>query len=414
MRTPDFYRHALSLCVAAGMLAGCGAATPSPGMMAPIRQSAVRNDASRSIQHVIVVIQQNRSFDDLFSGFAGADAPTKGLTSKGTYVPLRQIPLERTRLTPCVAPNRSTYFKIVYDDGKMDGWNLLDSRHPFCPYTHVDRTEVQPYWDLAKQYVLSDKMFASTKYGDFINSLYLIAGTTRIERDGYLVGQPNNLPWGCDAPPDTWTPILKHGRVDVQGPFPCFDQFPTIADLLDEADVSWRFYYDGSRHEAFPFNPYTAIEDVVKGPDWTHDMSAPATNILSDLAHGNLASVSWVLSPLADSDNPGYGGGPKWVRKLVQAVQQSAYWQHSAIVVIWDGPANGNFYDNVAPPQLDEMGLGFRVPMMVVSPYTKRGYVSHVQYEFGSILKFIEENWKLGSLGSTDRRANGFADIFKR
>jgi phospholipase C len=408
----EFNRYTLSLCAIAVMLAGCGGAASPPGVPGEFRQSTARDEASRSIQNVIVVIQQNRSFDNLFSGFAGADAPTKGLTSKGTYVPLRPIRLQTARR--CAANHRGDYFQIVYDGGKMDGWNLLDGQHPLCPYTHVARAQVQPYWDLAQQYVLADKMFASTKYGDFVNSLYLVAGTARVKRNVYLAGQPNNTPWGCDAPAGTWTPVLKHRRFDLRGPFPCFDQFPTIADLLDKANVSWRFYYGDAREDEFPFNPYTAIEDVVDGPDWAHDMSAPATNILGDLTHGNLASVSWVLSPLADSDNPGYGGGPKWVSALVRAVQKSAYWQHSAIVVVWDDPGAGLFYDNAAPPQLDEMGLGFRVPMIVVSPYAKRGYVSHVQYEFGSILKFIEENWKLGSLGSTDRRANGFTDIFKR
>lgn len=141
-------------------------------------------------------------------------------------------------------------------------------------------------------------------------------------------------------------------------------------------------------------------------------MSAPATNIFSDLSRGHLAPLSWVLSPLADSDIPGNGGGPTWVKSIVDATQQSRYWKHAAIVVIWNDASDGNFYDNVAPPQLDVMGLGFRVPMIVVSPYAKRGYVSHTQYEFGSILKFIEENWDLGSLGATDRRAKSIGDLF--
>ncbi|MGA9420669.1 MAG: alkaline phosphatase family protein, partial [Candidatus Cybelea sp.] len=257
-----------------------------------------------------------------------------------------------------------------------------------------------------------DKMFSSTYHGDFVNSIYLITGTTKIARNTYVAGEPNDTPWGCDAPPGTLTPLLKDGRLrGFDGPFPCFDQFPSLANLLDKANVAWRFYY-GPKGSVLPFNPYSAMQYVATGPDWKTDMSVPATNVLSDLANGNLKPVSWVLSAEPNSDFPGNSGGPQWVSAIVQAAQKSAYWKHVAIVVIWNDSGDGNFYDNVAPPQLDPMGLGFRVPMIVVSPYAKRGYVSHTQYEFGSILKFVEENWNLGSLGSTDQRANSIGDVF--
>ena len=405
------YRYALSTAMVALFLSACGGAVAPPAGPAAIQQqTAIRaNAGTQAIQNVIVVIQQFRSFDNLFSGYPGADAPTKGLTSSGKYVRLRPIRLEDARL--CTSGGRGGVFKTIYDGGKMDGWNLIDRKHPLCPYTHVERSETQPYWDLTKRFVLADKMFSSTYHGDFVNSIYLITGTTEIARNTYVAGAPNNTPWGCDAPPATRTPLLKDGRLLFDGPFPCFDQFPSLANLLDKADVAWRFYYD-VKPLVFPFNPYSAMKYVALGPDWKNDMSVPATNVLSDLAHGSLKPVSWVLSPMPDSDFPGNGDGPKWVSSIVQAAQKSAYWKHVAIVVIWNDSGDGNFYDNVAPPQLDPMGLGFRVPMIVVSPYAKRGYVSHTQYKFGSILKFIEENWNLGSLGSTDQRANSIGDVF--
>ncbi len=94
----------------------------------------------------------------------------------------------------------------------------------------------------------------------------------------------------------------------------------------------------------------------------------------------------------------------------MNAVGQSSYWNSSAIVVVWDDW--GGFYDHVAPPQLDYTGLGFRVPMIVVSPYAKAAYVSHTQYEFGSILKFVEDTFSLGSLGTSDSRATSIGDVF--
>ncbi len=404
-----FGRCCVGALTAALLLAGCagGAASLAPAVPA---QHAARK-AETAIQNVIVIVQQNRSFDNLFSGYPGADAPTTGMTSTGETVPLRPITLKRAK--DCANGFLGNTFGTAFDDGKMDGWNLLDPKAPLCPYNHVDRQEVRPYWDLAKRFVLADKMFASTHFGDFANSIYLVAGTTKLARGTYAVGPPTNVPWGCDAPPGTQTPVLNGGRI-VLGPFPCFDRFPSIANLLDSAGVSWRFYYGGKPSDPFPFNPFDAIKYVREGQDWQRDMSVPATNVLKDLRKGNLAAVSWVLSPTRDSDTAGLSGGPKWVSSIVAATRRSQYWKHAAILVIWDNPGDGNFYDNVPPPQLDVMGLGFRVPMIVVSPYAKRGYVSHTNYEFGSILKFIEENWSLGTLNATDVRANSMGDVFEQ
>jgi phospholipase C len=413
MKLRSTYLRALSIAMAAAFLSGCGGAgAPPAGPIVTQEMATHANAGAQAIQNVIVVIQEYRSFDNLFSGYSGADAPKKGLTSTGKYVRLRPIRLEDN--TFCALPPLGGYFKTAYDRGKMDGWNLLDRKHPLCPYTRVVKTETQPYWDLAKRFVLADKTFATTHFSDFVNNIYLITGTTQIARKTYVCCVPSNpLHWGCDAPPGTLTDLLKNGRILLnRGPYPCFDQFSSMANLLDKANVQWRFYYGGNTKDNFPFNPYSAMQYVFEGPDWKNDMSVPATNVLGDLAHGNLRPVSWVLSAEANSDFPGNGGGPAWVSTIVQAARKSSYWQHIAIVVIWNDSGEGNFYDNVAPPQLDAMGLGFRVPMIVVSPYAKRGYVSHTQYEFGSILKFIEENWSLGSLGSTDQRANSIGDVF--
>ena len=102
--------------------------------------------------------------------------------------------------------------------------------------------------------------------------------------------------------------------------------------------------------------------------------------------------------------------GPDWVASIVNAVGQSSYWDSTAIIVLWDDW--GGFYDHVPPPHMDYVGLGFRVPMIIVSPYAKKGYVAHTQYEFGSLLKFIEVTFGLGSLGTTDVRANNINDAF--
>jgi phospholipase C len=140
--------------------------------------------------------------------------------------------------------------------------------------------------------------------------------------------------------------------------------------------------------------------------------------IFTDIAHHRLAAVSWVIPDAINSDHPGNGSdtGPAWVGTVVNAIGKSSYWNSTAILVVWDDW--GGFYDSVPPPFLDRKGgLGFRVPMLVVSPYARQsgsgpGYISHTQYEFGSILKFIEDVWGLGQLGTTDKRATSISDCF--
>jgi phospholipase C len=411
----SFARIISSSGIAAALLGGCAQqSTPNisvpPAM--PVRQTSgeLRARALQRIQNIIVVVQQHRSFDNLFAGFPGAEAPTFGLDHTGKHVPLKVISLKT--IPNCAGGLYDSAFETAYNHGKMNGWGLIDPNDPRCPYTRVNRHEIAPYWDLAKQYSLGDHMFASTKFGSFADSLYLVAGTTKLQPNTYAVGPPSSNVWGCDAPQGTTTPILKNGKLLVDGPFPCFTQFPTIADLLDKASVGWNTYIDRSSLP-LPFNPFDSVKAVREGPDWKTDISSPASNVLSDLDGGTLRPVSFVLSPAADSDFPGFGGGPKFVQSIVQHAQKSRYWQHLAIVVVWDDFGDGQFYDNVPPAFLDTMGLGLRVPLLVVSPQVKRGFISHTPYEYASILKFIEINWDLGTLGSTDERATSIGDMFE-
>jgi len=133
----------------------------------------------------------------------------------------------------------------------------------------------------------------------------------------------------------------------------------------------------------------------------------------TDASKGKLPSVAWVIPDGINSDHAGFGRsdkGPSWVAGVVNAIGQGSDWNSTAIIILWDDW--GGWYDHVAPPQLDYAGLGFRVPMIVVSPYAKSGYVSSTQYEFGSVVKFVEEAFGLGSLGTDDQRANSIDDMF--
>jgi phospholipase C len=413
MTGSSFIRTTAVACASAALLSGC-AGTPNTTVPLQSSSSSIRTakpQAAQAIQNVIVIVQQHRSFDNLFAGFRAADAPMYGLEHNGKRVALRPIRLES--VPSCDDGEFSNDFNTIYNKGRMNGWDLVDSKDPTCPYTRVVRSEVKPYWDLAKRYALADHMFASTRYDSFVDSLYIVAGTTKLKANTYAAGAPSKEPWGCDAPAGTTTPILKNGKIDFGGPFPCFTQFPSIADLLDKAGVDWNVYSDRPT-ALLPYDPFEAIKSVREGPDWIADTSSPASNVLNDLDAGALRPVSFVLSPARDSDYPGNGGGPTWVQRIVEHAQKSRYWQHLAIVVVWDDFGNGSFYDNVPPAILDPMGLGLRVPLLVISPNVKHDYVSRTQYEYASILKFIEVNWNLGTLGATDERANSIGDMFHR
>jgi len=410
------YKYLVLTFLAALAACSAGSTTSPMSSVLPSAPQAYGDDVlSRGpIKHVVIVIQENRSFDNLFATFPGADGATSGLMSDGTSVALREMPL----YNPNLMNNSHEAFVDDYDGGKMDGWNLVwaDCQPcPDCAYGYVNPKEIKPYWQLAKQYVLADHMFATESSGDFNSHQDLIRGDTAINGHQSLIDFPSHGPWGCDAQAGTTTPLLeRNGGYVAQGPFPCMN-YHTIRDLLDAKHVSWKYYTPplfGTLAGAY-WDAFDAISAVRYGREWSRNVSSPERNIFTDISAGKLASVSWVNPSGSASDHAGFGNvdtGPSWVASIVNAVGTSQYWKSTAIIVVWDDW--GGWYDHVPPPQLDYSGLGFRVPMIVISPYAKQGYVSHKQYEFGSILRFVEDIWSLGRLDTTDTRANSIDEDF--
>jgi phospholipase C len=297
----------------------------------------------------------------------------------------------------------------AYDGGKMDGFDLAPvAPSPTAPYQYVRRSDVAPYWALANQYALADRMFTSQIDGSFAAHQYLVAAQTG------GIDLPDAQPWGCDAPPGTTIWTLGPNRTYGPGVFPCFS-YATVADTLDAKAIPWRYYAPSIRGQdpsGWVWDAFDATSKVRYGQDWDENVRSPETSFLSDIAGGTLAAVTWVIPDLLNSDHGGAGsaGGPEWVASVVNAVGQSRFWNTSAVVVMWDDW--GGFYDHVPPPQLDGNGLGFRVPLLVISPYAKRGYVSHVQFETSSIVKFIEATFGLPALAASDARAANLSDCF--
>ncbi len=374
------------------------------------------------IKHVVIVVQENRSFDNLFRGFPKAESADYGYMHDGT-----RVMLQPSDLRPKSDDLSHVWIDAIHawDNGKMDGFDLgfLGPNHLAgrYPYQYVQEKYIEPYWSMARQYVLADHMFPTMFGGSFTAHLDLIASTTDLRSASAEVDSPTATPWGCDAPPGTRTYTLDPAREEGNGgPFPCFTQFETLASLLDPANVSWAYYAPavgdaGGR----VWSEFDSIAAIRHGRDWKRNVISPPSTILSDAASGHLPDVSWVIPTSGDSDHTGEGrdDGPSWVSSVVNAIGKSPYWNSTAIVVLWDDW--GGWYDNVPPPQLDYRGLGERVPCIIISPYARKGYVSHTDYEFGSIVKFVEEVFDLPSLASlgsgygyTDTRAYSITDSF--
>jgi phospholipase C len=405
-----------SVALAAGACSSTGSPSTNPATSVAANTSRILHLNSSSggkIKHIILVIQENRSFVNIFSGFPNADAPTYGYTHDGTKVNLTAITFKGLSLA-----HGFTTSITDWDNGKMDGFDKTTPSSPLFPYSFLKRKLVQPYWTMAQQYALADQMFPTQFGGSFSAHLNLIAGTDKLDSTTAVTDWASNTPWGCDAPTGTKAFIVNSNRQESKkGPFPCFTQFKTMADNLDAAGVKWKYYAPQTfgcpvhcDNGGLEWSAFDAINKVRYGNDWANVIN-PQTQILQDAANNALAPVSWVVPDHKDSDHPDTNSdtGPSWVASVVNAIGQSQEWNSSAIVVLWDDW--GGWYDDAPPPQKDFRGLGIRVGCIIISPYA-RNEVVHTQYEYGSILKFIEQTFNAKSLGTTDARATSIADSF--
>jgi len=394
---------------AALALAGCGAAAVSSPAV-PATTSPTSAPVTTPIKHVVFVIQENRSFNNLFLGFPGATTQAYGYDANG-----RKIRLHAANLATMydIGHSASDFFDACHGDGKlpgthcrMDGWNaeqLIGEAPKNAPFAYVPRNQIEPYWTMARQYVLSDRTFASNLDGSFVAHQYTVAAYA-----SHAVDYPLTQ-WGCEGgKSDTVLTLTMRRGTGPRIPA-CFDN-PTIASEADKAGVSWRFYASAIGQDGGSWSSYQAVRTIFRSAAWTADVISPQTNFLRDVAHGKLAAVTWIAPTSSTSDHPGLysSEGPAWVTSVVNAVGASRFWKSTAVFIMWDDW--GGFFDPVPPVYEDYDGLGFRVPLIVISPYAKHGSVTHVQYETASVLRFIEDNFGLAPLAASDLRAADPAD----
>jgi phospholipase C len=402
-------------------LAACSTGPSIPASGSASREAIARQAKTlvgRYIKHVVIVVQENRTFDNLFYGFPGAHYATYGYNHSGTKVALHPI-----GLTGPAIGNSWLDALFAWDGGQMNRFDEINGGNGAATYVYayVRHSDIKPYWTMARSYVLADHMFPTMFGGSFTAHLDLIASTANLSPSTSEVDTPTSTPWGCDASSGTKTSLLNTQRVESYraGPFPCFAQFRTLADSMDAARVSWKYYapsVNGGNVGGYLWSAFDAISYVRRGGDWTRNVISPQTRVLTDARAGKLPSVAWVIPDGADSDHPGGpSAGPSWVASIVNAIGNGPNWKTTAIVVLWDDW--GGWYDDLPPPHLDYRGLGIRVPCIVISPYAKAHYVSHTVYEFGSVVKLVEQVFGLPALGPasggyTDTRANSMLDAF--
>jgi phospholipase C len=396
----------------------CSAAGSGPGgeTSRPPSTDASKFRTATPIKHVVFIIKENRSFDNMFGRFPGAEGTTMG-NDHGRIFPLYRG--YDQRLPHDLAHDYQAALDD-YDHGKMDGFNQGPPSEVLA-YTQLHGPEQLPnYWHWAKNFVLGDYFFASVNGPSFPNHLFTIAAQSGGAHDNPLPPGPHDhgayKTWGCDAPK---TEVVQ--VVDTEGVIhkvaPCFD-FKTEGDLLTGAGIPWSYYgaspiaWDKAPYSGYIWSAYASIGHIRDNPKVWDEHVFEVQHVVGDIRADRLPPVTWITPQFALSEHPEYNfcAGENWTTKVVDAIMRSPMWKDTAIFITWDDW--GGFYDHVPPPQIDKFGLGIRVPFLTISPYAKKGFIDHRHAEFSDVLRFIEDNWHLGQLTKRDRQAGNLFHEF--
>jgi phospholipase C len=351
------------------------------------------------INHLIVMMQENHTFDNYFGTYPGADGLPAGTKmpvdpnnpGAGYVEPWHIGDIPITDLSHSAAT-----FREQYNNGKMDGFvSALNRRNQNGRLTmgYYDRSDLPYYWSLADNYVLFDRFFSSAKDGSDANHMF----------------------WVAAVPPVTTRGQTLSDRLAT---------VPTIFDRLQAAGISWKFYvqnYDptityrdlgtvGNRASQVIWVPLLKFDRFLDNPTLSSHI-VDLSQYYIDLREGTLPAVAFIVPSGASEHPPGsIDSGQKFVKTLIQELMRSDAWNSSAFLLTYDDW--GGWYDHVPPPQVDDYGYGPRVPAILISPYALQGKIDSTQLDFTSILKFIEENWGIQPLAERDSKANNFLSAF--
>jgi phospholipase C len=435
----------LALCAAALIVltvVSVGTSTPSgcvstvPDRLPP-PAPAPSHAGIHKIKHVIVVMQENRSFDSYFGTFPGADGipmrnghPIVSVPNPATWTCMQ--PFHDTNMVNVGGLHSETTALADINGGRMDGFiqqaelfrNEGCTYYPHAP-CKVDpmrpdvigyhtSNEIPNYWTYAKRYVLQDHMFEPNFGSSLSAHLYMVSAWSAycsVPRD----------PMTCVPRLDPGTALDTDNRPGPDEDFGWTD----LTYLLHRAGVTWRYYVspgtppdcpdgvtncppdDTKQHGTSPlFNP---LPDFVTVRDNRQLQNIESSaNFFKEAEGGSLPDVSWVIPSQGNSEHPAasIARGQAWVTRVIDAVMRSPEWSSSAIFLTWDDW--GGFYDHVPPPKVDPAGYGIRVPGLVISPYARTGFVDHQVLSFDAYLRFIEDVFLGGQ--RIDPRTDGRPD----
>jgi phospholipase C len=364
------------------------------------------SNARCPIKHVVFIIKENHSFDNIFAHFPGADG-TQSASEGGRTVSLGVTPDH----VPFDIDHGGSSARTAVDHGLMDDFYRLGGAvqfgHDYADSAYV-QSEIPHYWAYATHFALADHFFSSIMGPSFPNHLFTIAGTSNRTVDN-PTGSELAPSWGCDARKGSTVPELGLNGA-VTHVRPCFD-FTTLADEASRRGVSWRYYAAQPGQSGYVWATLDVIRHIRYGHDWAR-ADTPYQNFVPDVLHGRLPAITWLTTSLANSEHPPAGtcAGENWTVSHVNAIMASRFWRSTAIVLTWDD--FGGFYDHVPPPVLDNISLGPRVPTIVISPYARPGYIDHETYDFTSVLKFIVSVFHLPALPRNSSRIPSIAGMF--
>lgn len=413
---------AVSLCLAGATIMGLASGVASPARAGKLSQNlgpplhrlrTGQNYGSRlcignakcPIKHIVFLIKENHSFDNIFAHFPGADG------AKYAHVGRRRVLLKKTpdHLSFDIAHGGHSALKAV-NGGRMNHFHKLNGAvqfgHDYADSAYVKK-EVPNYWAYAKHFTLADHFFSTILGPSFPNHLVTVAG-----QSGGAIDNPRgqtNKSWGCDA--------TGPSRVRVETAFgstlkvrPCFN-FKTLADEANAAGVPWTYYASPYGTLGYVWAAFDAIKHIRYSPYWTQ-ADIPSNRFVPDVKSGQLASITWLSSNTGKSGHPPSSmcQSENWDVRQVNQIMRSNFWKSTAIVVTWDD--FGGFYDHVPPPQINDIAFGPRVPTIVISPYSRAHQIVHRVYDFSSLIRFAEDVFHLHHLPEYDPSIASIAGMF--
>jgi phospholipase C len=408
----------------AAFLAACDSSNPAP---APDRSPSPVSNASAMtplaatptpIKHVVVIVKENHTFDNYFGSFPGAEGNAVCKTANGS-IPCPHAP-DSTPRDLCHSHDCAL---TAWNGGAMNGWDAVAGTSvngDDLAYAQYQESDIPNYWAYARTFTLADHFFANALGPSFPGHTFVLAAQA-----GWAVDNPPtdlwHPYWGCDQAFWDTVPVQDQSTCTMKSVFPCFD-IPSVPDVLPRA-VDWKFY--GSNFYVLNeiWSMFDAIWPIRSGAGWSHVVNADQFD--ADVAAGQLPAVSWLVDQDLADEHPAIGGvcaGENWTVGHINAIMNSPLWKETAILFTMDD--FGGWYDHVAPPRQygcdpqHPYGLGFRLPLIVISPYAKPHYVLKDVAEQASIPRFIERVFgatqTLSDLdpAAQDGQANDLFDAF--